>query len=73
MQLHDSTRLTVGYAARFMTDAGCRYTQIEKECLGMVFACEKFHEYIYGAKIAAETDHKPLMGINKKSLSKMTP
>jgi len=48
-----------------MTDAECRYAQIEKDCL--LFACEKFHEYIYGAKIAAETDHKALLGIIKKS------
>jgi len=48
-----------------MTDADCRCAQTEKECLGIVpiFACEEFHEYIYGAKIAAETDHKPLLGI----------
>ena len=73
MQLHDSKWLPVAYAARSMTDAECRYAQIEKECLGIVFACEKFHEYIYGAKIAAETDHKPLVGIITKSLSDMTP
>ena len=30
-----------------MTEAEKRYAQIEKENFGMVFACEKFHEYIY--------------------------
>ena len=73
MQLHDSKWLPITYAARSMTDAECRYAQIEKECRGIVFACEKFHEYIYGAKRAAETDHKPLLGKIKKSLSEMTP
>jgi len=67
MQLHDSDWLPVAYTAHSMTDAVCRYTQIEKECL------EKFHEYVYGAETSAETDHKPLLGIIKKSLSEMTP
>ena len=31
------------------------------------------YDYIYGARIATETDHKPLLGIIKKSLSEMTP
>jgi len=68
MQLRDSKWLPVAYAARSMTDAECRYAQIEKVCLGIVFACEHFYEYIYGAKIAAETDHKSLLGIIKKEL-----
>jgi len=69
MQLHDSKWLPVAYATCFVTDAECRKAQIEKECLGIVFACEIFHEYIYGA---ADTDHKPLLRIIKKSLSEMT-
>jgi len=73
MQLHDSKWLPVAFAARSMTDAGCRYAQMEKEYIGIVFACEKFHEYLYGAKIAKEADHKPPQGIIKKSLNEMTP
>jgi len=53
--------------------AECRYAPIEKECFGIVLSSETFYEYIYGAKIAAETDHKPLPGILKKSLSDMIP
>ena len=56
-----------------MIDDDCRYAQIEKECLGIVFACDKVHQYIYGAKIPAQTDHKLLLGITKKSLSELIP
>jgi len=73
MQLHKSTWLPVAYAARSMTEAECRYAQIEKECLGIVVACGKFHDYIYGTKISAETDHRPLIGVIKKNLCDMTP
>ena len=33
-----------------------------------MFACKKFDRYIYGKKVAVETDHKPLEIINKKSI-----
>ncbi|XP_037871580.1 uncharacterized protein LOC119629540 [Bombyx mori] len=38
----------VEYASRTLTDTQQRYAQIEKEMLAIVFACEKFHQYIYG-------------------------
>jgi len=31
-----------------MTEAKCNCAQIENELLAIVFACEKFSEYIYG-------------------------
>ncbi|KAJ8381193.1 hypothetical protein SKAU_G00019710 [Synaphobranchus kaupii] len=64
----------VAYASRSMTATECRYAQIEKECLGLAFGCEKFHTYIYGLpKVILETDHKPLLGIAKKNLCGMSP
>ena len=46
------------------------YAQIEKEMLAIVFACEKFHNYIYGKEVEVETDHKPLIYIFSKPLHK---
>ena len=64
----------VAYASRTMTSAECRYAQIEKECLGLVYGFQKFHGYVYGLpKFVAETDHKPLIAIIKKNLSEMSP
>ena len=64
----------VAYASRTMTQTECRYAQIEKECLGLVYGFEKFHSYVYGLpKFVAETDHKPLISIIKKNLSDMSP
>ncbi|GFR87683.1 Pol polyprotein [Elysia marginata] len=47
-----------------------RYSQIEKECLGIVWACERFDKYLTGlAHFTAVTDHKPLLPIvNKKGI-----
>jgi hypothetical protein len=49
-----------------MNDTQRRYTQIEKELLAVVFACNRFHQYIYGKTITVESDHKPLETILKK-------
>ena len=37
-------------------------------CLAIVFACQKFHQYIFGKKIRIETDHKPLEIIVRKPI-----
>ena len=49
---------------------GSQYTQIEKELLAIVFACDHFEAYIYGPdEIHVETDHKPLEAIMGKPLN----
>ena len=60
--------LTVAYASRTMTTTQERYAQIEKELLAVVFACERFHQYIYGKTVEVHSDHKPLENILKKPL-----
>ena len=35
---------------------------------GIVFACQKFDQYIFGKQVQVETDHKPLEIIFKKSI-----
>ena len=52
-----------------MTSAEQNYTQIEKELLAIVFGCERFNMYTYGADIDVITDHKPLESIFKKTLA----
>ena len=63
----------VAFASRALTDAETRYAQIEKELLAIVFACNKFSQFIYGSHIVVHSDHKPLEAIFKKSVSQTTP
>ena len=44
------------------------WAQIEKECLAIVSACDKWDPWIYGRKVNVQTDHQPLETIFKKPL-----
>ena len=63
----------VAYASRSLSSNEINYAQIEKELLAIVFACAKFHYYIYGFKTTVHSDHKPLEAIFKKPLHQASP
>ncbi len=69
LQQHGEDWLPVVYASRALNSAETRYAQIEKEMLSITFACERFHQYVYGQVITVETDHKPLVSIFRKSMN----
>lgn len=56
------------FASRALTETESRYAQLEKELLALVYACQKFHDYIYGGPVTVETDHQPLITILRKPL-----
>ncbi|CAH2226702.1 jg3211, partial [Pararge aegeria aegeria] len=59
----------VEFASVTLSETQTRYAQIEKELLAIVFALERFHQYVYGrSDVTIETDHKPLETLFKKSL-----
>ncbi|XP_008484631.1 uncharacterized protein K02A2.6-like, partial [Diaphorina citri] len=61
----------VAFASRSLNKAEVSYPQIEKEMLGILFACNKFHNYIYGYDVQVITDHKPLVSIFQKNMCKI--
>ncbi|CAI6377683.1 unnamed protein product [Macrosiphum euphorbiae] len=61
----------IAFASRSMSETEISYAQIEKEFLSLIFACRKFHYYIFGRTINALTDHKPLVSIMQKDVIKI--
>ena len=60
----------IAFASRSMQSSEQNYSQLEKETLSIVFACEKFGEYLYGQTFEMCNDHLPLKSIFTKPLSK---
>ncbi|CAB3991932.1 Transposon Tf2-6 poly [Paramuricea clavata] len=61
------------YASRSLTNADQHYAQVEKELLAIVFACERFNQFIYGTQVTVHSDHKPLEAIIAKPSSQAPP
>lgn len=51
-----------------------KYSQLERERLGIIFRVKKFHqtEYIYEHPVTIEDDHKPLVGLFREDRSVLT-
>lgn len=64
-QCNKSLWLPVSFASRTLSETEQRYSQIEKEALAIVYACEKFEQYLIGGRFEINTDHKPLLQILK--------
>lgn len=58
----------IAYASRALSQTEKNYAQIEKECLAIVFATDRFSQYIMGKEVTVLSDHKPLMTIFKKPI-----
>ncbi|KAL3697673.1 hypothetical protein R1sor_011749 [Riccia sorocarpa] len=55
------------YASRQLNDAEKNYTTIEREALGMVYACKKFRTYLLGYSFMFHVDHSALQYLVKKA------
>lgn len=58
-------------SSRSLSDIECKYSQIEKECLAIVWGCEKFHLYVYRRPFTITSDNKALEYIFKRSNGKV--
>ena len=63
----------VAYVSKSLTPTQQRYAIIEQKMLAVVFARQRFHQYIYGKKVQIESDHKPLESIMKKAMQNTPP
>ncbi|XP_029347897.1 uncharacterized protein K02A2.6-like, partial [Acyrthosiphon pisum] len=59
----DHSERPIAYASRVLSNSECKFPQIEKEGLAIIFGVQKFYDYLYGRKFTLVTDHKPLIHI----------
>ncbi|KAK3102478.1 hypothetical protein FSP39_011646 [Pinctada imbricata] len=69
LQEHDGNKFPVAYASKKLSVHERGYSVIEKECLAIVWALEKFQLYLYGRAFVIETDHQPLTYLSKAKVS----
>ena len=61
----------IAFRSKALTNAECRYANIEREMLAVIFGVERFHTYVYGWSFMIKSDHKPLESISRKNLEDM--
>ena len=61
----------VAYASKSLTEAECRYANIEHELLAVLFSVEHFKHFVYAGDVTIITDHKPLLAVFKKCIHNM--
>ncbi len=55
----------ISFASKKFADREKRYSTMEKECLALVWAVKKFQVYLYGRTFTLQTDHQPLVYLDK--------
>ena len=69
---HNRTLHPIVFASKSLTGAEPRYSNIEREALGILHGLEKSHHYCFGQEVLFITDHKLLVAMFKKDVATMS-
>jgi len=65
VQEEDGIKHPIAFASKKLLPHELNYSTIEKECLAIVWAVQKFQNFLFGNAFALETDHQPLQYLGK--------
>jgi hypothetical protein len=65
MQEHDGELFPVAFTSKKLSQPERAYSTMERECLALVWAVQKFQLYVYGKPFVLQTDHQPLVYLNR--------
>jgi hypothetical protein len=60
LQEEEGFRHPIAYASRKLLPREQNYAVIERECLAIVWAMQRFQNFLYGQSFLLEVDHEPL-------------
>ncbi|XP_075739522.1 uncharacterized protein LOC142784984 [Rhipicephalus microplus] len=66
-QVDGQKALTIAFASRTLTNAERKYSASEREALACVWACEKWHVYLWGRPFTLQTNHQALVALLSNS------
>ena len=69
-QRFDKKFNVIHYASKTLDSAQKNYATTEKEFLAVVFACDKFRQYIIDSKVIIHTDHAAIKYLMEKKDAK---
>ena len=70
--LDNTTLHPIVFASKSLTGAEWRYSNIEREALGILHWLKKFCHYCFVRDVYVITDHKPLLTIFKKDVATLS-
>ena len=62
----------IPFASKSLMDAEHRYSNMEREALGILHGLETYHHYCFAREVYVITDHKPLVSIFKKDIATLS-
>lgn len=62
-QLQEGCEKPIAFASRVLSEQERKYSVAEREALACIWACEKWHIYLYGRHFVLRTDHRALTSL----------